>query len=189
MSTSNPTMFDFDDSTPQEYLVCHRGQRYILTEPSEAAAINFRNASLKGANFVMKDGKPSSAKMEGGAEAQVILVAGCLYQATSDNNAPPHLKDKDGKGWQIKRDKNKDGIHVPPNELRGWGSKVIKPLFEKCKEIGDLNEGKEEQVKSNTLTNHDDPSNPDEHTNGVNGFTPEDNESPKAQTHSMTSSP
>lgn len=186
MSTSNtnPATFDFDDETPQEFLVCYRGQRYILTEPSEAAAINFRNASLKGAHFAMKDGKPSSAKMEGGAEAQAILLSGCLCQTIPDNNAPPHLKDKEGKGWQVKRDKDKNVVHVPIYELRGWSSKVVKPLFEKCKEIGDLGE-KEEQVKVDTATNHDDASS---ESNGVNGFTSEE-QSPKVQTHTMTSSP
>lgn len=187
MSNSNPTVFDFDDSTPQEFLVCYKGQRYILTEPSEAAAINFRNASLKGAHFAMKDGKPSSAKMEGGAEAQVILVSGCLCQTVPDPKAPPHLIDKDGKGWQIKRDRNKDAVHVPTHELRGWGSKIIKPLFEKAKEIGDLGEKEEESTKPDTTTNHDDPN--DTPIGGIdpNGF--EADESPKVQTPLTTSSP
>lgn len=157
-SEPNPTMFDYDDDKPQEFLVCYRGHRYILTEANETAAIKFRNASLKAARITMGDNAPNGARMEGGAEAQAVLVSGCLFQTLPDPAAPDHLKDKDGKGWKIKRDRNGRGIGVDYKDVVEMGSKIVKPLFEKAKEISALSEAPKagSNGKPNTLTQHDD---------------------------------
>jgi hypothetical protein len=159
MDRSNyETQFDFDDDKPQEFLVCYRGGRYILTEASAATGVNFRNANLKAAQVQFTGSSVSGARMEGGAESELILLSGCLFQTLTDNNAPPHLRDKDGKGFKVKRDRDGNGVAVPIHELRGWGSKITRPLFDKAKEISHLGETeiKPSNGKPDTTTNHDD---------------------------------
>jgi hypothetical protein len=149
--------FDYDDDKPQEFLICYKGLRYILTEANENAAIRFRNVNLKASHMVIKDGEPVSAKLEGGAESQIALLSGCICKAVPDPSAPPHLIDKNGKGWKVDRDRSGRPVYIDQKQLAEWGSKVIKPLFEKAKEISDLAEKEApKNGKPNTLTNHDD---------------------------------
>jgi hypothetical protein len=136
-------------------LICYRGARYVLIEPTEGAAIKYRNASIRAAKVNLRRGKPDVANMEGGAEAQVALLSGCVCQATEDPNAQEHMRDKSGKGWKARRDRSGNPILVPAKELESWGSKVIKPLFEQAKDLGDLAEKDEDEPEADTRTNHD----------------------------------
>jgi hypothetical protein len=187
------TIFDYDDDQPQEFLICYRGARYVLIEPTEGAAIKYRNASIRAAKVNLRKGKPDVANMEGGAEAQVALLSGCVCHAIEDPNAPEHMRDKSGKGWKAKRDRSGNPILVPAKELESWGSKVIKPLFEQAKDLGDLAEKDEDESRADTRTNHDDSDGIDSvvrpETDGNGEWQPPSfDDSPKARGRSITSS-
>ena len=165
---SSIQVFDYDDYTPQQFLVCYEGKRYILTEANEWTAVQFRNTPLKDAKFTIpqgKDGGSFGATMGNAAEVQSVLVGGCLCHTDPDPNAPNHLKDKNGKGWRIKRDKNNVAQSVGIPFVKGMPSAIVKPLFEKAKDISKLSESGPESTIGNTTTNHDDPSSPE--ANGV----------------------
>jgi hypothetical protein len=99
-----------------EIPVRFRGVDYILTDADEDTAVKFRNHGLRSAK--MSEG--SVVGVTGGAEVELILVAGCLFK----------INPKVTGGRE----------RVQPDDLKKWPSRVIKPLFEKAKEISELNE-------------------------------------------------
>lgn len=69
--------FDFDQlGPPKEKEVTWKGKRYILREASEGAVTAFKNVVFRSTKLG-PEGKPQS--VEGMAEAEPLLVAGCLF--------------------------------------------------------------------------------------------------------------
>jgi hypothetical protein len=95
-------------------------KKYVLREASEAAALRFRGSQLQDAKLV--DGKVS-ANISRVAESQALLVSLCLF----DENGKP----------------------VPLATVLDMRARIVKRLFDKAKEISDLDEreGKEELEK------------------------------------------
>lgn len=136
---------DFDDYEPIQKLVKYKKQTFIIAEASEAVASKYRNVALKALQFEMRGGKKlSNAKMHGGAEAQIVLVSGCLFYTDR--------KKADGgeEFFVVKTDKQGRGVNVPEAVVQDMGSRVVKPLFELAKKISGISESDEE------TTNHDD---------------------------------
>lgn len=110
---------NFDDLQPIEIPVKFRNRRFGLREATGDSAVKYRNAMLESTKLG-PDGKPVSVK--GMANIEPFLVSLCLIE---------YIADKDGK------DRERP---VSDTTLRGWPNRVLKPLYEKCKEISALNE-------------------------------------------------
>lgn len=123
MSETNTTEqfhdYDTDELLPREYHFKYRGKSYILREPPEEASIKLRTTQFRNARMV--DGK-ISASLEDAAKSQVLLLSYCVY---TENHPDPKLNNQ----------------LVSEKELKGWGTSIVKDLFEKAKEMGDMNEG------------------------------------------------
>ncbi len=103
---------DFSDISPIEIPVTGPDQRsYVLKEASGEAAAKYRNAIL-GCTRLSPEGKVSS--VQGVASVEALLVASCLY--------------------------NDKGSLVQRSVIDKWPSRVVKKLFEKAKEISELDE-------------------------------------------------
>lgn len=108
---------NFDDLTPIELPVSVAGKRYVLREATEAAACQWRNAMMQ-ATELGSDGKPT--RVRNLADTEPLLVSLCLFTA-------------------------EEGKPVPVATIKGWPARVVKRLFEKVKDVSDLDEkGKKE---------------------------------------------
>lgn len=110
---------NFDDLQPIEIPVKFRNRRFMLKEATGDAAVKYRNAMLESTKLG-PDGKPVSVK--GMANIEPYLVSLCLIEL---------IADKDGK------DRERP---VSDTTLRGWPNRVLKPLYDTCKEISALSE-------------------------------------------------
>ena len=108
----------FDDE-PIEVSVSIRRKEYILCEATESASIIWRNATMAAA-VLGESGKPVGVKNL--AETDSLLLSLCMVTA-------------------------EDRKMVALNTIRSWGSRVVKPLAEKAKEISDLREETVEQLE------------------------------------------
>lgn len=117
---------NFDSLALIEVPVSIAGKKYVLREASEATAAAYRNASIAGAK--VEDGKltemPSNL-----AGVQSLLVARCLFPLDDEDKARP--------------------TSVSQVTVNNWPARIVKPLFEKTKEISELDEDEsiEELVK------------------------------------------
>jgi hypothetical protein len=89
---------------------------HVIREASGTVSAAYRNAMLRGARLG-PDGK--SMHMEGGAEAEHVLVQGCLF-------------DKSGRRYALAT-------------IASWPNRVIKPLFNVAHEISGLKEADTEE--------------------------------------------
>lgn len=103
-------------------------KRYILHEPSEDAVAKYTNARSRGAKF--QDGELHC--VDGQGDLEYLLVSYCLFEAKPDPEGPVRFPDCD---MQFTADGSKP-INV--NVLKNWPSRVVRPLFEKAKDIGEI---------------------------------------------------
>lgn len=115
--------FDFANLAPAEVPVKNLfGHNYVLVEATEDAAIRFRNRAAQSAKVA--DGKVVG--VEAVADLQVLLLSMCLVELNADGSRKTR---PDGTSWC-----------VPQDVIRRWPSRVVRPLFEKAKEISALGE-------------------------------------------------
>lgn len=117
---------NFDDLTPIEVPVKYDGKDYVLCEADEEAAAVFRNGSIRGAP--VDDGEVVGLPTDLGSQ-QSLLVSRCLHHTDSSGEKTTQLVDQ--------------------RVLRKWPSRVIKPIFEKAKEISEL--GEDDDTMENLL--------------------------------------
>lgn len=91
---------------------------YTLKEASGDASIKYRNMVM--GRVKMLDGKPS--QMDNLADSEPFLVHLCLFDS--------------------------EGKNVPINIIRSWPARIQKSLFEKAKEISQLDEEDEDDETS-----------------------------------------
>jgi hypothetical protein len=114
--------FDFSDLTPIAIpVVGPDGENYILKEATGRAAKIYNNARIEG--VMLEAGQPKTIKGIGGLEP--LLVSLCLW---ADNDRP-----------------------VTQQFIEGWPSKVVKKLYNKAKEISDLDEEEKESPTKTAL--------------------------------------
>lgn len=101
-------------------------RRYFLHEGSEDVACKYQNAATRAARFT--DNKVTS--YEGIADIEPYLVSLCLYRA-DDNGQFPY--DRDGRPDPRKL--------IPLQTIRTWKPKIVRSLFDKAKEISNLDSG------------------------------------------------
>lgn len=126
-STSEQGM-EFDLSF-REFPLKLSGKKYIIREANGTAATKYRNALIAGAR--LKDSKVEG--LEGVAKVEPLLVSECVFEL--DNKGKPM------------------DTHVPLATVIAWPSRVIKPVFNKIKEISDLDEKPEDEDKVKNESN------------------------------------
>ena len=119
MSETNGTPFSmcFEDAEPQVIEVTIKGKAYRLKEPTADVAAKYRSASARCARF--SEGKMQS--IDGVGDIEPYLVSMCLFEVLPGGN----LK------------------QVPIPTVRSWKASIIRPLFDKAKEMGLLEEEKD----------------------------------------------
>jgi hypothetical protein len=120
---------EWDDLEPIQVPVRVGQKRYVLREASEAAAATYRNAGLRSAR--MNDGKVVG--IEGAADVQALLVSLCLFHFVAG---------KDGQQLPIP---------VSLEAVRSWPARVVLKLFERAKQISDLDETETREVLEKRL--------------------------------------
>lgn len=127
----------FNDLEPIRIPVRVLGKWYALCEASEKVATEYQNASISAVNLNFSDIDATSPtaiqeslkKNVKGFDvnkmgtAKAILIAGCLFECTYDEAA--------GKITEV-------GDNVPASLVESWPSRYTKVLFEKAKEISEL---------------------------------------------------
>lgn len=113
----------FDDAAPKPHQFTHGGVRYEIREPSEAAAIAYRSASLRGVEMetVDKTENRITRNLEGMSEVEPVLVSMCTFVVSPEKPAAQ---------WPA----------VSTDVVKTWGSRVVKPLFDWAKDAGGLDE-------------------------------------------------
>jgi hypothetical protein len=117
----------FDDLQPIQKTVKVGETNYILKEASAATAAQYRSACVRAAR--MQDGKVVG--MEGIGEVEPLLVSLCLFETNKEG--------------QIFRS-------VPITTVKSWRARIVKILFEKAKEISELDEKETEEILTKRLT-------------------------------------
>lgn len=100
---------EFDSLEPRSFKFQWAGEMYTAHEATEDAAVKFRNAALKNAR--LEDGR-MVLHAHGLGDTEPLLVSLCV-------------RDKDDK-------------LVPESLVRSWPSRIVKPVFQKLREISDL---------------------------------------------------
>lgn len=113
---------EFDSPEPIIVPVTYKGKRYVLKEASEAAAVAYRNAQLKGARYD-KDGNPIGNVSI--AEAEPVLVQHCVFEVYgSDDRQRPVLM----------------------SQVLDWHPKFVRQLFERVKAISQIDDDVTEET-------------------------------------------
>lgn len=107
----NTELMTFDEIDLIAVPVRIGGEDYVLREATSDAAGKYHDAIIKSTR--MSDGKITGSDGLGGVEA--LLVSLCLFKRTG-----------------------KEESAVPLTEVRRWPSRVVKPLFDRVKEISEL---------------------------------------------------
>jgi len=121
----------WDDLEPIQLPVRVMGKPYVLVEADEDAAVKYRNASMKAAR--LDDGKIVGFDKVGDVEP--LLVSLCLYYAGHDGKAP-----LDALG-----DFDRTKL-VPLKKVLMWPARIVKPLFDRVKDISQLEERPTKEV-------------------------------------------
>lgn len=109
-------------TTPNSFDVEIDGKNYLLKEATAADAKTYRSSAMKSFRFG-EEGNPESIVGEGLAEAEVLLVSMCLYEKVVNEASGETNLSKVGKA-----------------KISSWPSRVVKALFDKAKEISDMDE-------------------------------------------------
>jgi hypothetical protein len=125
----------FDSLEPKEIPVTLAGKSYVLREASEGAA-SARQSAISASMKFGPDGNPTGVVGNIG-DADAVLLAHCLYEA-----------DEDGKIRLLPNGDPDPRYLVPAQKIRGWLSRVTKPLIAKLKEISDLGESEKDTPES-----------------------------------------
>ncbi len=107
------------------------GKPYVLREANGDVAARFNNARGKCVQF--RDGGMSA--VDGQGDLEIFLVSLCLFHV-NQNAANWNLEDQSTWTADLKRSVNGPVI-------RSWLERVVKPLFQKAKEISEIDEAED----------------------------------------------
>ena len=118
--------FNFDDDadlTPREVAVTYQKKSYVLREPDEDAAVAYRSMKLTGVEMAHDEATETRTikSMQALSDIERVLVSKCLF--TQEEHA------KGDKGRPVSKD-----------ILGKWPARVVNPLFQQAKEMGNLDE-------------------------------------------------
>ena len=122
--SSSELVHDFDDLSPQDYHFSFKKNRYVLREPSEAAAVAYTKGRMVGVEMVhnQDDEVRTLRSMQAVADVEPLLVSMCLF--------------------------TEGGDPVSLATVKQWPSRVVRPLFEKAKEMGQLDDDPKADMES-----------------------------------------
>ncbi len=118
--------FDFNDLTLIEIPVSVDGKDFILREADGDTAKKYQNALL-GSFTLGPEGKPS--KIAGLANVEPMLVSLCLFPVDANGNTSKQ--------------------HVQESVVGKWPSRVVKKLYEKAKEISEIDKTEDDKTVKN----------------------------------------
>lgn len=98
-------------------------ENYILVEADEDTAVKFKDHQAASIKF-SGDGVPVG--IQGANNQEPLLLAGCLFKITKEGN----------------REK------VKPETIRKWPARIVKVLFERAKQISELDDTKPAKKKA-----------------------------------------
>lgn len=116
--------FDFTSLEPVEDEVVIQGQEYVLREADNKTAVAYRNAMMRAARM---DDQGRVSMMDGMADAEPVLVHGCLF------HKPTKFDSRGNPVW----------VPVVPAWVNSLPHRIIKPLFERARDISGLGSEKE----------------------------------------------
>ena len=105
---------DYGDLSLIQIPVRIGGGAYVLQEADEAAAVAYQNAATKAARF-NEDGNLTG--VDGAADVEPLLVSRCLFDRSPAGGV---------------------GSPVPLDTIKKWPARIVSKLFEKAKEISQL---------------------------------------------------
>ncbi len=110
------------DLTPIQEAVTIGGVQHYLMEADENAALQYRQASLNGVEMAFDDesGTRTTKRMQGVAAVQPLLVSLGLVEVINAAEQKTRA--------------------VPIDIIKKWPSRIVKDLFNRIKEISDLDE-------------------------------------------------
>ena len=130
-------MFDemcFEDDVLKEVPVRIKKTRYVLREASADAARQYRNAAASGAVF--NQGAVTTGTRVG--DVQPLLVSLCLFKVLEWDDA-------ENKALAV------SDTHVPLDVVLSWPESIVRPLFQRAKEISTLGEAEGDEAKAKNL--------------------------------------
>lgn len=134
----NRSLLSFDDLTLREEPVRIAGQWYVLREASEGAVCQYRNEGIRAARF---DAEGHLSSMDGAANTEPLLVSLCLFYTIGEGPLPDGSTGAMGT-LQVRTGPPKDTpINVPLHTVKGWPGRIVQKLFDRAKELSELNEG------------------------------------------------
>jgi len=113
--TQTAEMLDFGSLEAIEIPIELSGQKYVLCEADGNAGCAYRNALLKSADIT---GKGEVGKVRDLANVEPLLVSMTLFQVMPDNSRKP----------------------VSEATIRSWPARIVTKLYDKAKEISELDE-------------------------------------------------
>lgn len=125
--------FDFSDLTPAQEPVTYKGEHFVVTEASEAAAVAYRNAVTRTHRYV--DGKLSA--IHDPADNEPLLVSKCLFKAVP------------GSPGQILFSDSGIPVAVERAKLDKFPTKIVRELFKWILEVSCM----DDYTNDETLTN------------------------------------
>lgn len=116
----------FDDVTPMEVPVRIGDRQYILREADEGAACAYRNAII---NSARTNDQGKVIGHDGLADVEPLLVSLCLYRANGEGKMALTKEGAPDRSYLL----GMAGVKALP-------SRVVKPLFERAKQISGLDD-------------------------------------------------
>lgn len=126
----------FSDPTPLAEPIVMGNKKYVLREASEGAVCKWRNVQIRSAKFDEK-GKLSSPGDV--ADSEPTLVSECVFETINPDNSVVIVTFPDGS-------QHSPGQKVSFNKVCNWPSRIVRPLFERIKQISGLNEVETEET-------------------------------------------
>lgn len=114
--TFAPITIATEDLAPRECEVTLGARKYVLTEASCGAHVEYRNCLMRSTKF---DGNMRPSGVDGMADAEPVLVSRCLFEVKKINNEERR-------------------VPVSEKEVRGWLARTVAPLFEMAKKLSGI---------------------------------------------------
>jgi hypothetical protein len=109
-------LIDYDELAPWSFPIKVKGRSYLVREPSEDAAVKFRNQQVRGKEVSRsEDGQITIRSLEGVYDIEPLLVYLCTfeqYEHQGETRERPILL----------------------SVVKGWPSRVVKDIYKRIKE-------------------------------------------------------
>jgi len=132
--------FDFDNLEVIKFPVKYRGNWYVGIEANGETGQRYHNANFAAVR-ALREGQAGEDK--GLADVELMLVGRCLYTASQVEPNQGEFFEWGGEPIWLEIDKA-----VGREVVKSWPVRVIKPLYQKLKEISQLSESENTSLES-----------------------------------------